>query len=81
MIMVHVVAQTPITVWLILASVTAIKMRRLDSKKGFYSGSRVIIRLLGVYLTCVYISFYTFFSYLVHARSNITLLSAMGQTT
>ena len=53
-IMARVAARVPITVWLVQASMTAIKMkRRLESKRGFYSGSRVIVRLLGVYLACV----------------------------
>ena len=57
-IMAHIAARTPITVWLVLASVTAIKTkRRLESKRGFYSGSIVTVRLLGVYFL---------FSYSVH---------------
>ena len=66
-IMARVAARTPITVWLVLASVNAIKTkRRLDSKQGFYSGSRVIVRHLGVYLACVYIFVLTLFSYSVY---------------
>ena len=63
-----------IAVWLVLASVTATKMKRrprsfdsfleaeiipsYEAQRGFYLGSRVVVRLLGVYLVCMYISFW-----------------------
>ena len=80
-IMARVAARTPITVWLVLASDrNQDRKRRLKSKRGFYSDSIVTVRLLGVYLTCVYIFLSATRSVLLDATSKYNIITISDGT-